>query len=63
MNPAGDGFEPLACRVRAMPPEQFGIDVADLYGEGFDQLSNQQQHLTGQLGQDAVGTKCRKQVA
>jgi hypothetical protein len=46
-----------------MPSEQFGIDVADLHGQGFDQLSHQQQRRTGQLGQDALGTQYRKQVA
>ena len=47
-----------------MPTQQLGVDLADLYGKGFDQLRDQQHRLPGQLGYHASTlVEHREQVA
>ena len=61
---AGDGFEPLAFRAAAVPAQQLGVNLSDLYDEGFDELRDQQQRLPGELGhQVGTGVEHAQQVA
>lgn len=60
---AGDGLQPPARGIRAMPGQQLDLDLEDLLAQVLDQLRDQQQRLARPLGQQAkIALQHRHQI-